>query len=146
MFVLFQFLINLALTFVDLVTGAGNEYGSSPGIGTMISWAVSLGFFIPNLAVTARRLHDTNRTAWWMVAPLIPYLVLIVSVVGALSGGTGGLENLDFASLGGIALLSLVAAIVLGIVLLVFMCLDGTRGPNRYGPDPKGHDIHETFA
>jgi uncharacterized membrane protein YhaH (DUF805 family) len=23
-----------------------------------------------------------------------------------------------------------------GIILLVFMCLEGTRGPNRYGPDP----------
>jgi uncharacterized membrane protein YhaH (DUF805 family) len=25
-----------------------------------------------------------------------------------------------------------------GIILLVFMCLDGTPGPNRFGPDPKG--------
>ncbi|MGA7886199.1 MAG: DUF805 domain-containing protein [Acidobacteriaceae bacterium] len=25
-----------------------------------------------------------------------------------------------------------------GIVLLVFYCLDGTPGPNEYGPDPKG--------
>ncbi len=24
-----------------------------------------------------------------------------------------------------------------GIVLLVFMCLEGTQGPNQYGPDPK---------
>ena len=24
-----------------------------------------------------------------------------------------------------------------GIVVLVMMCLDGTPGPNRYGPDPK---------
>ena len=24
-----------------------------------------------------------------------------------------------------------------GIVLLVFFCLDGTHGPNKYGPDPK---------
>jgi uncharacterized membrane protein YhaH (DUF805 family) len=25
-----------------------------------------------------------------------------------------------------------------GIIVLVFMCLEGTRGPNQYGPDPKG--------
>lgn len=25
-----------------------------------------------------------------------------------------------------------------GIILFVFMCLDGTPGPNRFGPDPKG--------
>ncbi len=24
-----------------------------------------------------------------------------------------------------------------GLVVLVFMCLEGTRGPNQYGPDPK---------
>jgi uncharacterized membrane protein YhaH (DUF805 family) len=25
-----------------------------------------------------------------------------------------------------------------GLVVLVFMCMEGTRGPNQYGPDPKG--------
>jgi uncharacterized membrane protein YhaH (DUF805 family) len=33
-----------------------------------------------------------------------------------------------------------------GIILLVFMCLEGTRGPNRFGPDPKGADVSRTFA
>lgn len=28
-----------------------------------------------------------------------------------------------------------------GIVVLVFMCLEGTRGENRYGPDPKAEDM-----
>jgi uncharacterized membrane protein YhaH (DUF805 family) len=32
------------------------------------------------------------------------------------------------------------------IVLLVFMCLEGTRGENRYGPDPKGENIADVFA
>lgn len=27
-----------------------------------------------------------------------------------------------------------------GLIVLVFMCLEGTRGPNRFGPDPKEHD------
>lgn len=27
-----------------------------------------------------------------------------------------------------------------GLILLVFMCLEGTHGPNRYGPDPKRPD------
>jgi len=35
-----------------------------------------------------------------------------------------------------------------GIVMLVFMCLDGTPGPNRYGPDPKagGFGHRDVFA
>jgi len=32
-----------------------------------------------------------------------------------------------------------------GLILLVFMLLDGTRGPNRYGPDPKGQGHEDTF-
>ncbi|MGB3711822.1 MAG: DUF805 domain-containing protein [Erythrobacter sp.] len=32
-----------------------------------------------------------------------------------------------------------------GIIVLVFMALEGTRGPNKYGPDPKG-DETETFS
>nr|WP_235528671.1 MULTISPECIES: DUF805 domain-containing protein [unclassified Phenylobacterium] len=61
---------------------------------------VMLGLLIPSIAVAFRRLHDTNRTAWWVLLGLIPFL-------GAL-------------------------------VLIVFYLLDGTPGPNKYGPDPKG--------
>ena len=69
----------------------------------MIGILLFVGFlylFIPALAVTFRRLHDTDRSAWWILVGLIPFL-------GALA-------------------------------LLVFYCLDGTPGANRFGPDPKG--------
>lgn len=32
-----------------------------------------------------------------------------------------------------------------GFVLLVFMCLEGTRGPNQYGPDPKDPGSADVF-
>ena len=32
-----------------------------------------------------------------------------------------------------------------GLILLVFMLLEGTRGPNRFGPDPKGAGHGDTF-
>lgn len=32
-----------------------------------------------------------------------------------------------------------------GLIVLVFMCLEGTRGPNSYGPDPKGSVAPDTF-
>jgi len=32
-----------------------------------------------------------------------------------------------------------------GLIVLVFMCLEGTKGPNRFGEDPKGNTA-ETFA
>jgi uncharacterized membrane protein YhaH (DUF805 family) len=33
-----------------------------------------------------------------------------------------------------------------GLILLVFMCLEGTRGDNSYGPDPKGDFDASVFA
>ena len=33
-----------------------------------------------------------------------------------------------------------------GLIVLVFMCLEGTRGGNRFGPDPKDPASAATFA
>ncbi len=41
-------------------------------------------------------------------------------------------------------LLSFVPAVG-GIIMLVFMCLEGTHGPNQYGEDPKGAGAASTF-
>lgn len=32
------------------------------------------------------------------------------------------------------------------LIVLVFMCLEGTRGPNRFGPDPKNPYSEDVFA
>jgi uncharacterized membrane protein YhaH (DUF805 family) len=34
---------------------------------------------------------------------------------------------------------------IVSLVVLVFMCLEGTRGQNKYGEDPKGNTA-ETFS
>lgn len=33
-----------------------------------------------------------------------------------------------------------------GIVVFVFMCLDGTAGDNKFGPDPKGRGAMDVFS
>jgi len=33
-----------------------------------------------------------------------------------------------------------------GLIVFVFMCLDGTHGPNRFGPDTKAEDLGDVFA
>ena len=33
-----------------------------------------------------------------------------------------------------------------GLIVLVFMCLEGTKGPNRFGADPKDPNSSEVFA
>ena len=43
-------------------------------------------------------------------------------------------------------MVAMLAAVVLGLVLIVFYFLEGTKGPNKYGADPKGRDTAEVFA
>ena len=56
---------------------------------------LQLALFLPGLAVSVRRLHDTDRSGWW--------LLLYFTVIGV-------------------------------IVLLVWYCMEGTQGDNRFGP------------
>lgn len=47
----------------------------------MLSTAFALATLVPTLSVTARRLHDTNRSGWFQLLALIPvlgYLVLLI--------------------------------------------------------------------
>ena len=53
-------------------------------VSQSLSALFSLGVMLPSLAVGARRLHDTNRSAWllllWFI-PLIGWIILIVWAV-----------------------------------------------------------------
>lgn len=104
-----------------------------------IAGAWSLLVFIPQLAVTVRRLHDTNRSGWWL---LLPYGLGLVTALFAVIAVAEPSLTFVFATLA--ALVGMVAGLS-GLVLLVFMVLEGTHGPNRFGPDPKG-DVRRTFA
>lgn len=42
-----------------------------------------LAFFVPNLAVLVRRLHDTDHSGWWVLIGLIPLVGAIVLIVFA---------------------------------------------------------------
>ena len=100
-----------------------------------------LGVLLPYIAVTVRRVHDTGRSAWW---------VIIILVMGALSAmALSAFILLEFASdsSGNDGFYGLLALLIIGgiwvlvsgvvvIALLVLCALPGTVGPNRYGPDP----------
>ena len=51
-----------------------------------------LGILLPYWAVWVRRLHDTNRSAWWILFPFIPLIGNIGMTVMMCSKGTDG-EN-----------------------------------------------------
>ena len=53
---------------------------------------VGLGLFLPTLAVQVRRLHDLDRSGWWILISLIPLVGAIILLVWACTKGTDG-EN-----------------------------------------------------
>jgi uncharacterized membrane protein YhaH (DUF805 family) len=123
--------------------------------GALLLWMIymlfALAIIIPDIAVAVRRLHDTNRTGWWIVAPLATYLIGLVAMVATAGVGAGMGEGDQvgtgmLAAGGIIALVTGLATLALGVTLLVFLFLDGTAGMNRYGPDPKGRDASQVFA
>lgn len=60
--------------FVVLVSAAGQAIGNTAGM------LVGLGTFIPSIAVTARRLHDIDRSGWWQLVGAIPLIGWIIMV------------------------------------------------------------------
>ncbi len=51
--------------------------------------ALAFGTVIPSLAVAARRLHDTNRSAWWLLIQLVPLGPIVMFVFLVLAGTSG---------------------------------------------------------
>jgi len=49
-----------------------------------------LATIIPSLAVYVRRLHDTNRSGWWVLIGLIPLVGNIVLFIFLVTRGTSG--------------------------------------------------------
>ena len=62
---------------------------ASVALGTVshpLSWAFSIAILLPNIAVSARRLHDTDRSGWWQLLgfiPLIGWIILLIWYVQA---------------------------------------------------------------
>lgn len=109
-------LMALILIFASSVMVAG---GGGVGIGglALLVLVLSVPFIWVGLALGAKRLHDRNRSAWWL---LIFYLL-----PGILDAA--GQMWVVFRLAG--AVVSLWGLIELGF-------LRGTSGPNAYGPDP----------
>jgi uncharacterized membrane protein YhaH (DUF805 family) len=90
-YVLFIFLVNLVLAGIDSAMGMGAG-------GGILSTIFGLATLLPSIAVGVRRLHDIDRSGWWLLIGFIPLIGIIV--------------------------------------LIVWACMRGTPGDNRFGPNP----------
>lgn len=133
---LFVLIAYMAAVFID--SALGSSLLGPYGILTALMWLVLI---VPTLAVGVRRLHDTNRTGWWLLAPIIPYLIGFAMMGPAMLDPEGA----GMAATGG-AMIFMLIGFVMAIVVFVFTVLRGTDGPNKYGPDPYGADVEQVFA
>jgi uncharacterized membrane protein YhaH (DUF805 family) len=97
MFTLFSLIVAVVLAIIDGMGG----FMTDSGMG-LLGLLYSLAVLLPSIAVSVRRLHDIDKSGWWL-------LLILVPLIGA-------------------------------IVLLVFAVMEGTRGDNRFGPDPKADE------
>lgn len=62
-----------------------------------LSVIVVIAFLLPSLAVLARRLHDIDYSAWWILLFLIPIIGAIILLVFAVTKGTEGQNRFGMA-------------------------------------------------
>jgi uncharacterized membrane protein YhaH (DUF805 family) len=56
----------------------------------IINLAFVLVCFLPGLAVSVRRLHDIDRSGWWLLLGFVPIVGVIVLIVWHCTRGTDG--------------------------------------------------------
>jgi len=74
-FFLFHLIIQLALAVIEGLAGFARQTDQS-----VLAGLYSLIIFVPALAVTVRRLHDTGRSGWWSLIGFLP----IIGAIGLL--------------------------------------------------------------
>lgn len=77
-FALFTFLAGIVTNILDSIVGTDYDGATSGGL---LNTLVSLALFLPGLAAGVRRLHDTDRSGWWILIGLIPIVGWILIIV-----------------------------------------------------------------
>jgi uncharacterized membrane protein YhaH (DUF805 family) len=91
----------IAIIVASIIDGVLGLTGMIAGVYGPLTALVYLGTLIPTIAVAVRRVHDSDKSGWFVLVP---------------------------------------------IYNLILMFLEGTKGPNRFGPDPKNPASAEAFS
>jgi uncharacterized membrane protein YhaH (DUF805 family) len=76
---LFSSLLNFNITLGTVMTEIG-----------LITFSINILTFIPSLAVAVRRLHDIDRSGWWLLLYLVPIVGWAVLLYWAVTPGRVG--------------------------------------------------------
>ena len=85
---------------------------------------------LPQWTVTVRRLHDTNRSGWFILMPAVVAIIALGAIF--VISQMPDLDQLALPLMLGAAALPILAQ----LWFLVVLCFRGTEGRNRFGPEP----------
>ena len=98
MFLLF---VIITIVVIGIIEGVLGLTGMVAGVYGPLTVLFYLGTLIPSIAVGVRRMHDNDKSGWFILIP---------------------------------------------IYNLILACSEGTKGPNRFGADPKDATSASVFA
>ena len=113
--------INIVLTALGYAT-------DQSGVFQAINGMLSIVILISGIAVGIKRLHDRNKSGWYL---LLFYLLPSILGVASILVGVTVDESTTIATI-----LGLLAFAVIVWAFVEMGCLRGTIGVNPYGPDP----------
>jgi uncharacterized membrane protein YhaH (DUF805 family) len=83
---MFTFMNTLVYVVVSFVAGAVLPQS----LGGVVTGLYALAILLPSIAVGIRRLHDTNRSGWWLLIGIIPFIGALVLLVFFVLDSTPG--------------------------------------------------------
>lgn len=89
-FILANFLISCILLCIEYLFSGRSGYYYDMGDAYQKSVLISIyniAVFLPSLAVLVRRLHDTDKSAWWLLLLLCPIVGEIILLIFLLTKG-----------------------------------------------------------
>jgi uncharacterized membrane protein YhaH (DUF805 family) len=110
--------------------------GASLGLGAIVTCILVLVVIFSSVALTVKRLHDRDKSAWWLIVFwLVPIGINVTSLgnrIAMLNDTSGAVPPTN-------PVMMILQLVALGLTIWAFVelyCLRGTVGDNRYGADP----------
>ena len=123
----FYLLLMIVGLLLDLASG--EDYRTEQTVNAVFASIV----LCPTVALFVRRLHDQGRSGWWL---LLGLPVLVMASIDQWRRATLGMAAIGMDWPLHLTILGFVSA----IVVLLLLVPDDEKGPNRFGPNPRGGD------
>lgn len=81
------------MLFVTLVSMALSAVGATLDSGSLLDGLIVLFFFLAHLSVAIRRLHDLDKSGWWVLLSFVPFIGGVILFIWFVTKGTDGLNQ-----------------------------------------------------